>query len=148
MNIKLTNDHLRLSSKENSSYEDLHRRMCSAEREKEQALSRLDAKEAELKKLQSIYETEKSKNYQIVQELSEKAYKSTRDLEKLAEEHAKLIDEIDELKKQLNSAEVERDSIQKKLTKQVRLEQVLMFIIKRLSSMLLSRYKCTKMRFK
>lgn len=39
---------------ENLSFEDLHRRMCLMERERDQAVAKLETKEAELKKLQNM----------------------------------------------------------------------------------------------
>jgi hypothetical protein len=52
--LKLSNDFVRSSAMENSSFEDLHRRMCAIEREKDQALARLENREVELRKLQSM----------------------------------------------------------------------------------------------
>ena len=51
---KVSTENQRAILKENSSYEDLHRRFCTMEREKEQALTKLEAKEIELKKLQQM----------------------------------------------------------------------------------------------
>lgn len=69
-------------------------------------------------------ETEKNKNHQSFQELSEKFKNATRDLERLADDHAKVINEVDQLKKLLKEVEFDRDNIQKKLTRQVNILKI------------------------
>ena len=120
---KTSNDNLRIANRENSSYEDIHRRLCTIEREKEQALTKLEAKETELKKIQETFETYKEKNQQLISDFSEKSYKTNRELEKLTDEHAKIIGELDEIRNKLITVETERDNFQKKLTKQIQLHE-------------------------
>ena len=51
---KLTTENIRITNKENSMYEDLHRRFCLSERERDDALKRLDQKENELNSLRKM----------------------------------------------------------------------------------------------
>lgn len=52
-----------------------------------------------------------------------------RDLERLAEENSKLINELDDVKQRISSIEAERDSVQKKLTKQVNYQSFIVSMI-------------------
>lgn len=52
--IKISNENIRMNNKENLMQEDLHRRLCIMEKEKDQALVELEAKKMELKKYQSM----------------------------------------------------------------------------------------------
>jgi vacuolar-type H+-ATPase subunit I/STV1 len=49
--LKLSNENIKNSYKDNAIVEDLHKRLCVIERDKDQALIRLESKENELKKL-------------------------------------------------------------------------------------------------
>jgi len=51
--LKIATDSQRTISKENSSYEDLHRRLCAVERDRELALMKLEAREVEIRQLQA-----------------------------------------------------------------------------------------------
>jgi hypothetical protein len=51
---KMANESIRANFKDNASYEDLHKRYCNVEKEKDQALIKLEAKDSELKKFQSL----------------------------------------------------------------------------------------------
>lgn len=120
---KVSVESLRLNNRENSSYEDIYRRFSAVEREKEQALMKLENKETELKKLRENYENDKEKNYQILTDFTEKAHKTSRELEKLSDEHAKVLNELDEIRNKLSQVENERNEFQKKLTKQIQLNE-------------------------
>ncbi|CAF0730129.1 unnamed protein product [Brachionus calyciflorus] len=120
---KVSIESLKITNRENSSYEEAHRRLCAIEREKEQALIKLDAKENELKKLKEIYENDKEKNQQIISDFTEKSYKINRELEKLTDEHAKVLTEMDGIRNKLSLVEKERDDFQKRLTKQIQMHE-------------------------
>jgi len=125
-------------------YEDLQRRLCAVERDKDQVAMKLEAKETELKKLHDLwepfhyklstqnsifknwtlkwtkrYENDKQKNYELMNDFREKTAKSTREVEKLNDEHINLVKEIDELNKKVSSLKMEKESLQQNLTKQV-----------------------------
>ncbi len=51
---KMANENIRLNNKENIAYEDLHKRLCQIEKERDQALIKLDSKDNEFKKLQNM----------------------------------------------------------------------------------------------
>lgn len=116
---KISTENQRVTNKENSIYEDLHRRFCTLEREKEQALQKLDIKENELKKLQANFEHNKEKNEAMFADFTEKSYIARRDIDRLSDEYAKSLTRIDELKERIFELETEKGSIQKKLSKQV-----------------------------
>jgi hypothetical protein len=61
----------------------------------------------------------------MVSEFTDKSHKSSRELERQIEENSKLLSEINELKDKLNTINMEKDALQKKLTK-----EVLFFFIK------------------
>ncbi len=65
------------------------------------------------------YENDKLKNGQMIAEFSEKSHKSSRDLERQIEENGKLLNEIHDVRDKLNVASMEKDALQKKLTKEV-----------------------------
>lgn len=50
----MANENIRLNNKENIAYEDLHKRLCQIEKERDQALIKLDSKDNEFKKLQNM----------------------------------------------------------------------------------------------
>lgn len=52
--IQVNNENIRAANRENSSYDDLHRRYCTVEREKDEVSSKLENKETELKQLQKL----------------------------------------------------------------------------------------------
>ena len=54
-------------------------------------------------------------------DFTEKSAKTARELERLAEEHAKLISHTDSLNNKLVLLQAEKDALQKQLTKQVRI---------------------------
>ncbi|RMZ95770.1 sodium channel and clathrin linker 1-like [Brachionus plicatilis] len=120
---KASMESLQLNNRENSSYEDIYRRFCAIEREKEQALLKLENKESELKKLREDYENNKEKNHQIISEFTEKSYKTSRELEKFSDEHAKVLNELDDIRNKLGQVEAERNEFQKKVTKQIQLHE-------------------------
>lgn len=120
---KVSFESVHLNNRENSSYEDIYRRFCAIEREKDQAIMKLENKEAELKKIQENYENDKEKKYQIISEFTEKCHKTNREMEKLSDEHAKVLNELDEIRNKLNQVEAERNEFQKKLTKQIQLHE-------------------------
>ena len=142
--MKLSNENIKNSHKDNAIVEDLHKRLCVIERDKDQALIRLESKENELKKLINLlvlffYKFEslnfhfsltkfisffrqandKEQNQKIISEFSEKSAKNARELERLGEEHAKLLNQTDDLKNKLNNLQIEKETLQKQLTKQV-----------------------------
>lgn len=51
---RITNDHVRTSTVDNLSHEEFHRRFCAMERERDMALTKLESKDTELKKIQSL----------------------------------------------------------------------------------------------
>ena len=51
---KLSNENVRATNKDNSAYEDLHRRFCLSERTKDEALSKLELRENELRSVQKM----------------------------------------------------------------------------------------------
>lgn len=53
--------------------------------------------------------------------MKDKIQRFVFDSDKLNEENAKLLDEIDNLKKKINDLNVEKDQLQKKFTKQVKM---------------------------
>lgn len=110
---KMSIENLRNSSRDNASYEEVHKRLCVIEREKEQALIKLESKETELRKFQTMYENDKEKNSQIIADFTEKSHRASRDLEKLSDEHAKVLQELDDIKKKLTENESEKDTLQK-----------------------------------
>jgi hypothetical protein len=55
----------------------------------------------------------------MMNDFREKSAKSTREVEKLNDEHIHLVKEIDELNKKVNSLKLEKESLQQNLTKQV-----------------------------
>ncbi len=65
------------------------------------------------------FDNEKEKNFKLVSEFTDKSHKSSRDLERQIEENGKLLNEINELKDKLNTINMEKDALQKKLTKEV-----------------------------
>ncbi len=62
---------------------------------------------------------DKEQNQKIISEFSEKSAKNARELERLGEEHAKLLNQTDDLKNKLNNLQIEKETLQKQLTKQV-----------------------------
>ncbi len=52
---------------------------------------------------------------------TEKSYKTTRELEKLSDEHARVLNELDELRNKLHAVQAEKDELQKELTKRVKI---------------------------
>ena len=50
---KVANENIRINNKENLAFEDVHKRLCAIEKDRDQALARLEAREPELKKLQN-----------------------------------------------------------------------------------------------
>lgn len=112
-----------MTNKENSLYEDLHRRFCTIEREKEQALQKLDAKETELKQLKANYANDKQKNEAIISDFTEKSYTARRDLERLSDEHSRTLTVIDELKEKIGTIDAERNALQKRLTKEIEMRE-------------------------
>ena len=120
---KITLENQRVTDKENSLYEDLHRRFCTIEREKEQALQKLEAKETELKQYKSTFENDKLKNEAIVKDFTEKSYVARRELERLSDENSRALVAIDEIRERLEKSEAERSGLQKKLSKEVELRE-------------------------
>ena len=64
-------------------------------------------------------ENDREKNQKIISDFTEKSAKSARDLERLSEEHAKLISHTDSLNNKITLLQAEKDALQKQLTKQV-----------------------------
>ena len=64
-------------------------------------------------------ETSKQRNEAILLDASEKSHKMSRELEKLAEQHADSLLHIGELKEQIKQLESTKNEFQKKLTKEV-----------------------------
>jgi chromosome segregation ATPase len=97
----------------------LYRRFCSCERERDDTLKKLESRETELKNLRRLYDTEKNESQKLIYELTQKADRISYELEKANEERLKLSNELTELKIKINDAAIDKDQIQKKLTKHV-----------------------------
>ncbi len=120
---KMSLENQRVTCKENSMYEDLHRRFCTLEREKEQAVSRLEGREAEVRKLQAMCEHDREKNEKLVAEFTEKSYVARRDLERMSDEQAKSLAAIEELTERVKCVELERNELQKRVAKEALLRE-------------------------
>lgn len=59
------------------------------------------------------------RNNEIISDFTEKSQRTTRELEKLSDEQAKSLIEIDELRNKLSLLQAEKNSLQKALTKEV-----------------------------
>ena len=75
-------------------------------------------------------------------------YKTSRDLERLADEHTKVMHELDKMQIKLNAVQNEKDELQKKLTKQVK---IYIFVKKNIALSSIStfcfiRFKCMIMK--
>lgn len=82
-------------------------------------MKRLDSRETELKNLQRLHDTEKNESQKIVYELTQKADRLSYELEKANEERLKLSSELTDVKLRINDLTMEKDQLQKKLTKHV-----------------------------
>ncbi len=52
--FEMSNENIRATSKDNTAYEELYKRMCTCERERDDFYNKLEAKEAEIKKVQQL----------------------------------------------------------------------------------------------
>jgi len=120
---KISLDNQRVTCKENSMYEDLHRRFCTLEKEKEQALLRLEKRESEVRKLQAMSVSDKEKDEKIIAEFTEKSYVVRRDLERMTDEQAKSFVLIEELREKVKCVEADRNALQKLVTKETELRK-------------------------
>ena len=59
------------------------------------------------------------RNNEIISDFTEKSQRTTRELEKLSDEQAKSLIEIDELRNKRSLLQAEKNSLQKALTKEV-----------------------------
>ena len=59
----------------------------------------------------------------MLESFKQKTFKATRDLEKLTDDHTRLLNDMNELKDKFTTLQVERDQLQKQLTKQVSLRR-------------------------
>jgi peptidoglycan hydrolase CwlO-like protein len=50
---------------------------------------------------------------------TEKSYRATRELEKLSDDHTRVLNELDDLRNKLHAVQGEKDELQKELTKRV-----------------------------
>jgi hypothetical protein len=65
------------------------------------------------------FENDREKNQQVFLDYTEKSYKTTRELEKLSDEHTRVLNELDDLRNKLRAVQAEKDELQKELTKRV-----------------------------
>jgi len=56
-------------------------------------------------------------------DFTEKSYKTSRELDKLADEQAKSLVEIDELRNKINLLQAEKSNLQKSLTKEIQMRE-------------------------
>lgn len=56
---------------------------------------------------------------EIIADFTDKSYKATREIDKLADEQAKLLKQLEELREKLSVTQAEKNALQKSLTKEV-----------------------------
>ena len=64
------------------------------------------------KEIQIRYEVDKQKNHEMLESFKEKTFKATRDLEKLTDDHTRLLNDMNELKDKFTTLQAERDQLQ------------------------------------
>ncbi|CAF1444902.1 unnamed protein product, partial [Didymodactylos carnosus] len=103
---------------ENNSYvnEDLAKRCFNGERERDDALTKLEQLQHSQKIAQHSFETEQSKSLLKQKELNERLEKVTIDLDNMSRDHTMTLNELNELKKKLSNAQTEQNLLQRRMT--------------------------------
>ncbi|XP_064636176.1 sodium channel and clathrin linker 1-like isoform X2 [Lineus longissimus] len=116
---KLYQEGVTQGHKENSTHSELNRRACQAEKEKQDALISLESTTNQLKRLENVYKQEKSQYDAHMNSMRERMAEYGREYEKVDEDRVKYVDQINEMKKMMQQLRKEKESAERKCSRQM-----------------------------
>lgn len=98
---------------------ELHRRVCVAERARDDALVKFEAASVSLKRVESNLEEEKKANEQLEEEYRKRQKKFVEEMEQLKEDKMKLMNQCEEFQQKLRLSDQSREAAQLKLIREL-----------------------------